>query len=88
MRFPDTLFAAFSRRSYGRYLLDGGQLREGVDVRDTSRAEIANFNEAAERWFAAVWDLFDAPRSLRSLVDLHDGIPSLVEIRSRKAALM
>ena len=67
---------------------DSGQLSEGVDVRDTSRAEIANFNEAAERWFAAVWDLLDAPRSLRGLVDLHDGIPSLVEIRRRKAPLM
>ena len=66
----------------------GSQLPEGIDVRDTPRAEIADFNETAERWFTSLGDLLHAPRSLRGLVDLHDGIPSLVEIRRRKAPLM
>jgi hypothetical protein len=66
------------------WCVDSGKSPEGIGVCDASRAEIANLDEMAKRGFAAVGDAFDALRPIRGIVDLHDGIPSVVEIGGRK----
>jgi hypothetical protein len=72
-------------KRYGRSLRlpDSGESRGGIDLCDASRAEIANLDEMAKRWFAAVRDALDALRSI-SLVDVRDSIPPVVEIHGRK----